>query len=305
MQDYYKTLDVTQEADSFAIRSAYRNLALKWHPLRNDSKDSKAKFNAISEAYEVLSQSELRALFDKFGEVALKFGVPDGQGGTLGGNYAYEENGDDIFEKFFGTSNPFASVIEETGRILAAGPSAEEQMKTNQKVYFDVALEDFYLGSTKEFKVGSRVLTIPLLVGYGDGTELLFKADGDNKNITVVLRNAKHDVFERSGDDLSCTVTVSILEALTGCSVSLQTLDKRTINIPCSDIIRPGFQMSIAGEGMPKEDGSKGNLTVKFNISFPSALKAEQKLLLNAALAFPKTLSKSQTEAIEGVKKAF
>ena len=91
----------------------------------------------MSESFEVLSNYELRALFDKFGEIALKEGVADGNGGAypccagsltsssvltacdaprhagfLGGNYAYGYNGNEIFESFFGTSNPFASIVE-------------------------------------------------------------------------------------------------------------------------------------------------------------------------------------------------
>ena len=80
---------------------------------------------------------ELRAVFDKFGEVAIKEGVSDGNGGErrccrrpraalatgshaggcagfIGGNYAYGFNGNDIFASFFGTSNPFASIVEGT-----------------------------------------------------------------------------------------------------------------------------------------------------------------------------------------------
>ena len=60
----------------------YRNLALKWHPLRCEDPDAQSNFDEVSEAFEVLTNYELRALFDKFGEIALKEGVSDGNGGT-------------------------------------------------------------------------------------------------------------------------------------------------------------------------------------------------------------------------------
>ena len=60
----------------------YRNLALKWHPLRSEDGDAQANFDEVSESFEVLSNYELRALFDKFGELALKEGVADGNGGA-------------------------------------------------------------------------------------------------------------------------------------------------------------------------------------------------------------------------------
>jgi len=63
-------------------RCRYRNLALKWHPLRCEDADAQSNFDEVSEAFEVLSSYELRALFDKFGEIALKEGVADGNGGS-------------------------------------------------------------------------------------------------------------------------------------------------------------------------------------------------------------------------------
>ena len=63
-------------------RCRYRNLALKWHPLRCEDADAQSNFDEVSEAFEVLSSYELRALFDKFGEIALKEGVADGNGGA-------------------------------------------------------------------------------------------------------------------------------------------------------------------------------------------------------------------------------
>lgn len=101
-------------------------MALKWHPLRCEEPDAQANFDEVSEAFEVLANYELRALFDKFGEIALKEGVSDGNGGFLGGNYAYGFNGNEIFESFFGTSNPFASIVEAATTIDVNAPVVVE-----------------------------------------------------------------------------------------------------------------------------------------------------------------------------------
>ena len=90
MVDYYAVLGVNRDADEETIKKAYRKHALKWHPDRNPSNKTAAeqKFKEISEAYEVLSDKNKRAIYDQFGEEGLKGGVPppeSGFGGSGGG----------------------------------------------------------------------------------------------------------------------------------------------------------------------------------------------------------------------------
>eukprot|EP00966_Prymnesium_polylepis_P245254 5673523-Prymnesium_polylepis.1 len=68
-----------------------------------------AKFDNIAEAYEVLSNSARRAIFDQYGEAGLKNGVPDGSGGVKGGKYQFNNNATEIFTTFFGTSRRVAA----------------------------------------------------------------------------------------------------------------------------------------------------------------------------------------------------
>ncbi|KAJ7170858.1 hypothetical protein C8R43DRAFT_981315 [Mycena crocata] len=84
--DYYKLLGVSKDANDAEIKSAYKKMALKWHPDRNNgSEESSKKFKEISEAFEVLSDSNKRAVYDQFGEEGLKSGgPPPGQGGGPG-----------------------------------------------------------------------------------------------------------------------------------------------------------------------------------------------------------------------------
>ncbi|KAF7374717.1 DnaJ-domain-containing protein [Mycena sanguinolenta] len=80
--DYYKLLGIDKSAGEAEIKSAYKKMALKWHPDRNGgSEESNKKFKEISEAFEVLSDSNKRAIYDQFGEEGLKGGVPPGGAG--------------------------------------------------------------------------------------------------------------------------------------------------------------------------------------------------------------------------------
>src|SRR5690606_23102677 len=91
--DFYKVLGVDRKADEKEIKRAYRKLARQYHPDANAGKDSEARFKQISEAYQVLSDSEKRGLYDQFGEDYDKVGVgapPPGAGGHAGApGYSY------------------------------------------------------------------------------------------------------------------------------------------------------------------------------------------------------------------------
>lgn len=114
--DYYKILQVDKNANDDDLKKAYRKLAMKWHPDKNpnNKKDAEAKFKQISEAYDVLSDPQKRAVYDQYGEEGLKGGVPppDAAGGPGGATYFSTgggtpftfnpRNADDIFAEFFG-----------------------------------------------------------------------------------------------------------------------------------------------------------------------------------------------------------
>ncbi|KAM0921075.1 hypothetical protein ACQ4PT_006997 [Festuca glaucescens] len=135
--DYYKVLQVERGSSDDELKKAYRKLAMKWHPDKNPNskKEAEAKFKQISEAYEVLSDSQKRAVYDQYGEEALKGQAPPpGAGGPSGSSY-YGGDGstfqfnprsaDDIFAEFFGFSSPFSGM----GGMGGMGGGAERGMR--------------------------------------------------------------------------------------------------------------------------------------------------------------------------------
>ena len=91
--DYYSILNVPREATENQIKKAYHKLSLKWHPDKNDSEEAKSKFQEISEAAAVLSDSKKREIYDKFGKQGLE---SDGMGGM---------DASDFFQSFFWRRN--------------------------------------------------------------------------------------------------------------------------------------------------------------------------------------------------------
>ena len=97
--DYYELLEVTRTATDGELKSAYRKLAMKWHPDRNPgSKDCETKFKEINEAYDVLKDEQKRAAYDRFGHAAFEQGG-GGQGHGFGADFASTFS--DIFEDLF------------------------------------------------------------------------------------------------------------------------------------------------------------------------------------------------------------
>ena len=99
-RDYYDVLGVGKSSSADQIKSAYRKLAVKYHPDKNEGdKAAEEKFKEASEAYHVLSNSERKQNYDNFGHAAFE----NGGGGSGGfGNFDFSSHFSDIFEDFFG-----------------------------------------------------------------------------------------------------------------------------------------------------------------------------------------------------------
>jgi DnaJ family protein B protein 4 len=130
-----------------------------------------------------------------------------------------------------------------------------------------------------------EILAIEVKPGWKKGTRITFPEKGNGQpnvvpaDLVFIIEEKPHDLYKRDGNDLIYTSKITLVEALTGCTVTIQTLDGRTLTITLTEIITPGYEKIVPKEGMPmvKEPGKKGNLRIKFDIKFPTRLSAEQK----------------------------
>ena len=138
-RDYYEVLGVNKGASDDEIKKAYRTLAKKFHPDVSTEKDAEAKFKEIQEAYEVLSDSEKRTQYDRFGHQANNFG-----GGGPGAGFGGFENFDfgDIFSAFFGGGGR----SQEQGR---ARPRKGADIQRRMTIAFEEAI----FGKKEKIKV--------------------------------------------------------------------------------------------------------------------------------------------------------
>ena len=139
----------------------------------------------------------------------------------------------------------------------------------------------------KKVNQESKMLKILLDKGAPDGKRYTFEGESDEMpgydpgDVIIEIRIKKHDVFERSGADLTMKADISLLEALTGFQLLITHLDGRKvlINSKKGEIIKPGMMKTVKECGMPFYDHPTrfGNLYIRFNVHFPKSLKEAQK----------------------------
>ncbi|CAN9500923.1 unnamed protein product [Ophioblennius macclurei] len=311
---YYKTLELNRNATDADIKRAYRRLALKFHPSRNEEPGSWEKFTQLGEAYDVLSDPRKKATYDKFGEEGLKCGIPPehGSGGAWSTEYVYHAKPEKTFKKFFGGDNPYADFftsdvpmqfsVRKPGAVKTQDPPIERDLH--------LSLDELFHGCTKKIKISRRVmnedghttcikdkiLTIHVKPGWREGTRIIFTKEGDqgpNKipaDIVFIVREKSHSLFKRKHNDLIYTLKISLEMALTCFSVDVKTLDGKLFRVPINEIVHPTYEKKLVGEGMPlfEDTSRRGNLILTFEIQFPEKISYEGKKLIKKAFSLKK-----------------
>ena len=152
MSDYYKILEIERAAGAKEIKKAYRKLAVKWHPDKNKSTEAKQKFQEIGEAYSVLSDTEKKQKYDRFGKAGLD---PNSRAGF---------NPTDIFSSFFGNNSsfsgnnhPFANMGSVFGGFNGHPGSSVRQKGPNSKASVKISFKEMYRGCQKKFIINRKV----------------------------------------------------------------------------------------------------------------------------------------------------
>ncbi|XP_031099382.1 dnaJ protein ERDJ3B [Ipomoea triloba] len=320
-KSYYDILQVPKGASEDQIKRAYRKLALKYHPDKNPgNEEANKKFAEINNAYEVLSDSEKRNIYDRYGEEGLKQHTASGGGRGAGMNIQ------DIFSSFFGGGS-----MEEEEEKIAKGDDVI--------IDLDASLEDLYMGGSQKvwreknilkpapgkrrcncrnevyhrqigpgmfqqmteqvcdqcpnvkFEREGYYITVDIEKGMQDGQEVVFyedgepKVDGEPGDLKFRIRTAPHDQFKREGNDLHTTVTITLVQALVGFEKTIKHLDDHLVDIGSKGITKPKEVKKFKGEGMPLHfSNKKGDLYVTFEVLFPTSLTAEQKTKIKEVL---------------------
>ncbi|KAJ3657192.1 hypothetical protein Zmor_016211 [Zophobas morio] len=135
----------------------------------------------------------------------------------------------------------------------------------------------------------TKILEVHIDKGMKDGQKIFFRGEGDQQpdiepgDVIIILQEKRHEVYQRSGDDLLLTRTISLTEALCGFNFVLKQLDGRDLLVkhPPGEVVKPGDLKAVMGEGMPlyKNPFEKGNLYITFEITFPENNFADEEAL--------------------------
>jgi len=285
-KDYYAILGVKKDAAEKEIKQAYRRLARKYHPDVNpDDKEAEEKFKETSEAYEVLSDKEKRAKYDRFGQHRQQFGR--GAGPDAPGGFTYETFGDfdsgpgaggfsDFFEMLFGP------------RVAARAPSRGQDVETQ----IEISLEEAFEGTTKALTFSldrnepPKRLEVKIPAGVREGSRIRLAGkgapgrSGQRGDLYLIVRMLPHPVFERRGDDLYRDAAVPFTAAALGGEIQVPTLKgKVTMKIPAGT--QGGQTFRLSGQGMPcLNHRGRGDLYARVRITVPKRLTPRQREIM-------------------------
>lgn len=262
-RDYYEVLGVSKDASADEIKKAYRKLAVKYHPDRNpDDKEAEEKFKEAAEAYDVLSDADKRAKYDRFGH---NMG-PQGFGGAGGfSGYGGGMNMEDIFANF---GDIFGDIFGNHGRGNYSSYSQPRQhvnKGTDLRITVKVTLKDIMNGIEKKLKI-PRLVADPACKGTGAKDGTAFKTCprcGGSGYVTSVQQtmfgpqHTQHICPECNGEGKI------ISEECTHCHGSGVEKKEEIVSFKIPAGVEDGMVLTLRGQGnAPRHGGVNGDLLI-------------------------------------------
>jgi molecular chaperone DnaJ len=295
-RDYYEVLGVSRNATKEDLKKAYRKLAMQYHPDRNPGdKDAGEKFKEAAEAYEVLSDDDKRAKYDRFGHDGLRAGGFSGGGFTdindIFSHFSDIFGGGSIFDEFFGTS----SSRSRSGRRRSAGTPGSDL-----RVVLNLTLEEIASGTEKKIKL-KRYVTCSDCNGTG-------AEKGTSKKVCSVckgsgeIRQVSRSIFGQFVNITpcsSCNGEGEVVDiACKKCQGEGRVQDESTVKIEVPAGVHDGSYMTLRNQGNAgKRGGENGDLVVVFKeIEHQYFVREEDNIIYELHLSIPEAILGTELE---------
>ena len=301
--EYYDLLGVSKNAEENEIKKAYRKLAVKYHPDKShaDKKEEYTKkFQEISEAYEVLSDSDKRKKYDMFGKEGAN--MEEGHGPGM--------NPFDMFKEFFGNEgnggggmpHGFHSFHSTNMGGMPGGmpegfhPFGQQFQRgfmkaSNIQININITLEQGYKGGKRKIEYTRQndnkkerlSLIIEIPQGTGQSIQIIKKGLGNKKkgaqdgDLEIIVKVQPHKIFKVKQNHLYMEKKIELGTSLLGTTFGLVLLDGKAVNIYISGPIFDKDTKILENIGLVDIHGRRGSLIIEFNVNKDITLNQKQK----------------------------
>ncbi|MDY0059466.1 MAG: J domain-containing protein [Myxococcota bacterium] len=309
--DLYAVLGVARTASEKEVKTAYKKLAMKYHPDRNPgNKSAEERFKNVSRAFEVLGDKEKRQIYDEFGEEGLRPGFDPAKArefkkwqtqggwsrpGSPGGGFNFD------FGEMGGAG--FGSIEDLLGGIFGGGGGRRRggagspgrtapRPPTEAQTPLEVDLRTAINGEEVELSLDRGAgavssLRVKVPAGVTDGSRIRLKGQGpaggpggSAGDLLVEIRLRVPPPFERQGDELYLDLPITLGEAVRGATVAVPLPEGGAVKVKVPARSQSGDKLRLRGKGVPRgPNKARGNLLARLLIRLPEDAPRLEKLV--------------------------
>lgn len=289
MANYYELLGVDRNATSEEIKIAYRKMAMKHHPDRNNG-DARCEehLKAINEAYDTLKDEKKRKAYDH--RLKTNSYSPNTEYDFKNDEYNrfyddvrswWKHNNEDEYEYY--DYKIYDDIINDINRKYYDS-KVKTEINREVNINYSITLEDAHYGKQnvtleiKTSRLDKKIIRFNIPAGIEDGTKIRLVRQGEDHNkglppsdVVVTINTIRHPTFTRINHDLSIFVEIDYYDAIIGKKVSIEGIDKKKLEVKIPKYIESGKILRLVGEGMNKHGGGRGDLYINVKVVPPKA----------------------------------